>query len=90
MELEDRIIGRVLYYGIFLYFILFFFLYFSLPSVSDAFMSKFCVCNWTVQDPDAVLSDPEAAVTAKADAAVTPEQTEDGISTRLNQDTGSG
>merc|ERR550537_1586263 len=41
------------------------------------------------QDPDAVLSDPEAAVTAKADAATTPEQTEDGISTRLNQDTGS-
>merc|ERR1711871_1092354 len=41
------------------------------------------------QDPDAILTDPDAAVTAKADAAVTPEQTEDGISTRLNQDTGS-
>merc|ERR1712146_247671 len=48
-----------------------------------------CAAVVLSQDPDAVLSDPDAAVTAKADAATTPEQTEDGISTRLNQDTGS-
>merc|ERR1712226_1705045 len=36
-----------------------------------------------------ILSDLAAAETTKSDAAVTPEQTEGGISQRLNQDAGS-